>query len=64
MHQKFDITLKDLWKDVPVKLLKFLTGFDSGKSLDNHLTNVGLLLPDLYQVAFIRLTLLASSKAP
>ncbi len=44
MHQKFDITLKDLWKDVPVKLLKFLTGFDSGKFLDNQLTNVGLLM--------------------
>ncbi|MEO5357226.1 MAG: hypothetical protein H7844_08005 [Nitrospirae bacterium YQR-1] len=47
MHQKFDITLKGLWKNVPVKLLKILSGFDNGKFLDNQLTNVGLLLPDL-----------------
>jgi hypothetical protein len=47
MHKKFDITLKDLLKDIPARFLKLLSGFDTGKFLDTQLTNVSLLLPDL-----------------
>ncbi|MBF0520121.1 MAG: hypothetical protein HQK92_10380 [Nitrospirae bacterium] len=47
MHQKFDITLKGLLKDIPVKFLKIISGFDSGKFLDTQLTNVNILIPDL-----------------
>jgi hypothetical protein len=47
MHKKFDITLKELLKDIPAKFLKIISGFETGKFLDTQLTNVTLLLPDL-----------------
>ncbi|WP_420266956.1 hypothetical protein [Candidatus Magnetominusculus dajiuhuensis] len=39
MHKKFDLTLKDLLKDIPVKFLKILTGYEDGKFLDIQLPN-------------------------
>ncbi|MEO5358671.1 MAG: hypothetical protein H7844_15430 [Nitrospirae bacterium YQR-1] len=47
MHKKYDITLKELLKDIPTKFLKIISGFETGKFLDTQLTNVSLLLPDL-----------------
>jgi hypothetical protein len=47
MHQKFDLTLKKLFKDIPAELLKILTGFDTGKFLDITLVNIQYWCPDL-----------------
>jgi hypothetical protein len=47
LHKKYDITLKELLKDIPTKFLKIISGFDHGKFLDTQLTNPSLLLPDL-----------------
>lgn len=47
MHQQIDITLKDIIKDVPVKFLELLTGFESGKFLDAQFPDVRMRLPDL-----------------
>ncbi|MBF0459608.1 MAG: hypothetical protein HQK99_17105 [Nitrospirae bacterium] len=47
MHHKFDITLKDLLKDIPAKFLKILTGYEDGKFLDIQLPDIQLLMPDL-----------------
>ncbi|MBV6343683.1 hypothetical protein HWQ67_19115, partial [Candidatus Magnetobacterium casensis] len=34
MHQKFDIALKDIIKDVPGTFLRLLTGYETGKFID------------------------------
>jgi predicted transposase YdaD len=47
MHYRFDITLKDLLKDMPAKFLKILTGYENGKFLDIQLPDIHLLVPDL-----------------
>ncbi len=47
MHQHYDLTLKKLLKDIPVELLKILTGFDTGKFLDIALVNIQYRFPDL-----------------
>ncbi len=47
MHQHYDLTLKKLLKDIPVELLKILTGFDTGKFLDIALVNIQNRFPDL-----------------
>ncbi|KWT82594.1 hypothetical protein [Candidatus Magnetominusculus xianensis] len=47
MHKKYDLTLKDLLKDIPVKFLKILTGYENGKFLDCQLPNIQLNEMDL-----------------
>ncbi|MEO5358694.1 MAG: hypothetical protein H7844_15545, partial [Nitrospirae bacterium YQR-1] len=47
MHQQLDLTLRKLFKDIPVGLLKFLTGFDTGKFLDVALVDIQYRFPDL-----------------
>ncbi|MBF0464250.1 MAG: hypothetical protein HQK94_04095 [Nitrospirae bacterium] len=47
MHQKYDLTLKKLLKDIPAKFLKILTGYETGKFLDIQLPNIQYWLPDL-----------------
>ncbi|MBF0569036.1 MAG: hypothetical protein HQK95_09270 [Nitrospirae bacterium] len=47
MHKKFDLTLKDLLKDIPVKFLKILTGYEDGKFLDIQLPIIQLNEMDL-----------------
>ncbi|MBF0566902.1 MAG: hypothetical protein HQK89_16880 [Nitrospirae bacterium] len=47
MHQQYDITLKDIIKDVPVNFLKLLTGFNTGKFIDAQFPDVRMRLPDL-----------------
>ncbi|MBF0339163.1 MAG: hypothetical protein HQL05_15190, partial [Nitrospirae bacterium] len=40
MHQKYDITLKDIIKDVPQRFLKLLTGYEAGKFIDVQFPDV------------------------
>lgn len=47
MHKKYDLTLKDLLKDIPARFLKILTGFETGKFLDVQLPNISLNEMDL-----------------
>jgi len=47
MHQKFDITLKDLLKDIPKVFLKLLTGYETGKFIDVQFPDIQLREADL-----------------
>ncbi|MBF0565316.1 MAG: hypothetical protein HQK89_08740 [Nitrospirae bacterium] len=47
MHQKFDITLKDLLKDIPDKFLKILTGYEEGRFPDVQFPLIHYRQPDL-----------------
>ncbi|WP_040333856.1 hypothetical protein [Candidatus Magnetobacterium casense] len=40
MYQKYDITLKDIIKDVPQRFLKLLTGYEAGKFIDVQFPDV------------------------
>ncbi|KWT94629.1 hypothetical protein [Candidatus Magnetominusculus xianensis] len=47
MHQKYDITLKDLLKDVPKVFLKLITGYETGKFIDVQFPDIQLREADL-----------------
>ncbi|MBF0553272.1 MAG: hypothetical protein HQK96_01800 [Nitrospirae bacterium] len=47
MHQKYDITLKDLLKDIPKVFLKLLTGYETGKFIDVQFPDIQLREADL-----------------
>jgi hypothetical protein len=47
MHQKYDITLKDILKDIPKVFLKLLTGYETGKFVDAQFPDIQLREPDL-----------------
>ncbi|MBF0537299.1 MAG: hypothetical protein HQL03_03495 [Nitrospirae bacterium] len=47
MHQRYDIVLKGLLKNVPVKFLKLLTGYEDGRFLDVQFPDIQLREPDL-----------------
>ncbi len=47
MHQKFDIALKDIIKDVPGTFLKLLTGYETGKFIDVQFPDIQLREADI-----------------
>ncbi|MEO5361977.1 MAG: hypothetical protein H7843_16305 [Nitrospirota bacterium] len=47
MHQKYDVTLKDIMKDIPKVFLKILTGYETGKFVDVQFPDIQLREPDL-----------------
>ncbi|MBF0516299.1 MAG: hypothetical protein HQK97_04135 [Nitrospirae bacterium] len=47
MRQKYDITLKDILKDIPKVFLKLITGYETGKFLDVQFPDIALREPDL-----------------
>ncbi len=47
MHQKFDIALKDIIKDVPGAFLKLLTGYETGKFIDVQFPDIQLREADI-----------------
>ncbi|MBF0458161.1 MAG: hypothetical protein HQK99_09730 [Nitrospirae bacterium] len=47
MHQKYDITLKDILKDVPKVFLKLITGYETGRFVDVQFPDIQLREPDL-----------------
>jgi predicted transposase YdaD len=47
MRQKYDVILKDIFKDVPKAFLKILTGYETGKFIDVQFPDIQLRLPDL-----------------
>ncbi|MBF0463836.1 MAG: hypothetical protein HQK88_01560 [Nitrospirae bacterium] len=47
MHQKYDVTLKDILKDMPKVFLKILTGYDTCKFIDVQFPDIQLREPDL-----------------
>ena len=47
MHQKYDITLKDILKDIPKVFLKLLTGYETGKFIDVQFPDIQLREADL-----------------
>ncbi|MBF0567601.1 MAG: hypothetical protein HQK95_01920 [Nitrospirae bacterium] len=47
MRQKYDITLKDLLKDIPKVFLKLITGYETGKFIDVQFPDIQLREPDL-----------------
>ncbi|MBF0590821.1 MAG: Rpn family recombination-promoting nuclease/putative transposase [Nitrospirae bacterium] len=52
MHQKYDITLKDIIKDVPQRFLKLLTGYEASKFIDIQFSDVQVRYVDIaYETA-------------
>ncbi|MBF0592564.1 MAG: Rpn family recombination-promoting nuclease/putative transposase [Nitrospirae bacterium] len=47
MHQKYDITLKDIIKDVPQRFLKLLTGYEAYKFIDIQFPDVQVRYVDI-----------------
>ncbi|MES0335454.1 MAG: hypothetical protein SFH39_03720 [Candidatus Magnetobacterium sp. LHC-1] len=47
MHQKFDIALKDIIKDVPETFLRLLTGYETGKFIDVQFPDIQLREADI-----------------
>ncbi|MEO5360516.1 MAG: hypothetical protein H7843_08710 [Nitrospirota bacterium] len=47
MRQKYDITLKDLLKDIPKVFLKLITGYETGRFIDVQFPDIQLREPDL-----------------
>ncbi|MCI4624589.1 MAG: hypothetical protein L3V56_01365 [Candidatus Magnetoovum sp. WYHC-5] len=47
MRQLYDITLKDIIKDIPIVFLELLTGYREGKFIDTHFPDVKHRRPDL-----------------
>ncbi|MBF0557047.1 MAG: hypothetical protein HQK96_21235 [Nitrospirae bacterium] len=47
MHQKYDITLKDILKDIPKVFLKLLTGYETGNFIDVQFPDIQLREADL-----------------
>jgi hypothetical protein len=46
MAHEYDYTLKELFKAIPVKLLKLLTGYENVKFLDMKFPDIKLREPD------------------
>ncbi|MBF0338850.1 MAG: hypothetical protein HQL05_13600 [Nitrospirae bacterium] len=47
MHQKYDIALKDIIKDIPRQFLKILTGYDSWQFIDVQFPDIQTRQPDI-----------------
>ncbi|MBV6341714.1 hypothetical protein [Candidatus Magnetobacterium casense] len=47
MHQKYDIALKDIIKDIPRQFLKILTGYDSWQFMDVQFPDIQARQPDI-----------------
>ncbi|MBF0458751.1 MAG: hypothetical protein HQK99_12755 [Nitrospirae bacterium] len=47
MHQKYDITLKDILKDIPKVFLKLITGYERGRFIDVQFPDIQLREADL-----------------
>ncbi|MBF0592785.1 MAG: hypothetical protein HQL02_11930 [Nitrospirae bacterium] len=47
MHQKFDIALKDIIKDMPRTFLRLLTGYDYGNFIDVQFPDIQIRQADI-----------------
>ncbi|KJU83783.1 hypothetical protein MBAV_004024, partial [Candidatus Magnetobacterium bavaricum] len=54
MHQKYDIALRDILKDMPRTFLRLLTGYATGKFLDVQFPDIQARRPDILFKVVVR----------